>query len=142
LLDAGLPAGEALVLEDVRRSIAVARPCQNFSGEDMCSAIHLPSAHSSTYDCDTLGRLNGPITSLAENRCWKASRLKCVMASNIDSSTLRAVPVLLALVQRAQDAVGGVEAGDQVGERRADHARVGRVHQQPRKPLAACATLS
>ena len=27
-------------------SIALARPCQNFSGEDMCSAIHLPSAHS------------------------------------------------------------------------------------------------
>jgi hypothetical protein len=29
-------------------SIASARPCQNFSGEDMCSAIHLPSPHSST----------------------------------------------------------------------------------------------
>ena len=47
-------------------SIALARPCQNFSGDDMCSAIHLPSLHSSTYDCDTRGRLNGPITSPAE----------------------------------------------------------------------------
>ena len=39
-------------------------------------------------------RLNGPMTSLAENRCVNASRLKCVMASNIDTSTLRPTPVL------------------------------------------------
>ena len=30
------------------RSIASARPCQNFSGDDMCMAIHLQSAHSKT----------------------------------------------------------------------------------------------
>jgi hypothetical protein len=39
--------------------------------------------------------------------------------------------VLLAVVERAEDAVGGIEAGDQVGDRRPHHARVGRVHQQP-----------
>ena len=38
-------------------SMTLARPCQNFGGDDMCSAIHLPSAHSSTYDCETRGRL-------------------------------------------------------------------------------------
>lgn len=74
-------------------SMASAGPCQNFCGDDMCKAIHLPSPQGSTYGCDTLGRLYGPITSLTENRWVNASRLKCDMASNIDSSTLRAVPV-------------------------------------------------
>jgi hypothetical protein len=64
------------------------------------------------------------------------------MASNIDSSTWRAVPVLLALVQRAEDAVGGVEAGHEVGDGRAGDARAAGFTSRPRKPLAACATLS
>ena len=72
-----------------------ARPCQNFSGDDMCSAIHLPSAHRSTYDCDTLGRLYGPITSPTWKKCVKASRLKCAIASSIDTSTVRPTPVRL-----------------------------------------------
>ena len=101
-----------------------ARPCQNFSGDDMCSAIHLPSAHGITYDCDTLGRLYGPITSSAREQCVKASRLKCAIASSIETSTVRPLPGAAALVQRAEDAVGGVVAGHRVGDRRADDARV------------------
>ena len=49
----------------------------------------------STYDCDTLGRLYGPITSPTENRCVKASRLKCAIASSIETSTVRPLPVRL-----------------------------------------------
>ena len=74
-------------------SIVRARPCQNFSGDDMCSAIHLPSAHSSTYDCETRGRLYGPITSSTWKKWVKASRLKCVIASSIETSTVRPTPV-------------------------------------------------
>ncbi len=72
------------------RSIAVARPCQNFSGDDMCSAIHLPSAQSQHVRL----RHAGPAVRahhLAGRRTGavKASRLKCVMASNIETSTVR-----------------------------------------------------
>ena len=90
----------------------------------MCSAIHLPSAHSSTYDCETRGRLYGPITSSTWKKWVKASRLKCAIASSIDTSTVRPTPVRPRSISAPEDAVGGVEAGQRIGDRRADDARV------------------
>ena len=77
----------------VGRSIVRARPSQNFGGDDMCSASHLPSAHFITYDCDTRGRLYGPITSPSWKKWVKASMLKCAIASSIETSTVRPAPV-------------------------------------------------
>ena len=56
--------------------------------------------------------------------------LKCVIASSIDTSTVRPWPVRPALDERAHHTVGGIEAGQRIGDGRADDARVLRVHEQ------------
>ena len=47
-----------------------------------------------------------------------------------------------ALEQRAEHAIGGVDAGDRIGERRAEEARPLGIDHTLRKPDSACATES
>ena len=111
-------------------SIASARPCQNFSGDDMCSAIHLPSAHS-----QHVGLRHARPAVRAHHLVGREEVREGVeveVRHRLEHRHLdRAADAgAAALVQRAEHAVGGVEAGQRIGDRRADDARVVRVDQQ------------
>ena len=111
-------------------SIACARPCQNFSGDDMCSAIHLPSAHSQHVrlrDARPAVRAHH-LVGLEEVR----EGVEVEVRHRLEHRHLdrAADSRAAALEQRAEHAVGGVEAGQRIGDRRADDARVLGVDQQ------------
>ncbi len=48
----------------------------------------------------------------------------------------------MALVKRGEDAIGGVEASQRIGNGRADHARMGGIDQEAQEAARACATVS
>ena len=95
VLDAGVAGREARRRRTGRAARSRrARPCQNFSGDDMCSAIHLPSAHSQHVRLrDAAAGCTGPSPRSTWKKWVKASRLKCAIASSIETSTVRPTPV-------------------------------------------------
>ena len=114
-------------------SSAATRPCQNFSSDDRWIAISRRRRCAGCRPARGAADRSSVGASPSAKNAANGSTAKCAIASSIETSTSAPAAGAAALEQRAEDAVGRIDAGDRIGERRAEEARPLRIDDHAQK---------